>query len=287
MKGIIESSEQINDLNAKKKKMEARNESLAGRIEKLENSNRRLRLLALAALALLALGATQNQDNLGISNLIQAKRFQVVSGNGKVLIDIGTFGDFKHPAILIYDGKEIVRASIGISTFSDDSGVVSYDHNGTVRTASLAVESGTFAGNSGHFVYDNNFVLRSAINLNVVGDFAGFEASDSNGKPRVVAGLSPLTGNAEFVNLLDGNGTTRATMNAVTSGEAGYELADSNGVFRAGMNIDSQAAGGFGNEILFFFNPQSKIVGDFFSPVGQGGTYATFDAGGSQTGHLP
>src|SRR5215469_10773150 len=107
MKGIIESSEQINDLNAKKKKMEARNESLAGRIEKLENSNRRLKLLALAALALLALGATQNQDNQGISNLIQAKSFQVVSGNGKVLIDIGTFGDFKHPAILIYDGKEI------------------------------------------------------------------------------------------------------------------------------------------------------------------------------------
>ena len=121
----------------------------------------------------------------------------------------------------------------------------------------------------------------------MVNSFTGFSALDANEQSRVVAGISPLTGNQEFVNLLDGNGTTRATMNAVTSGEAGYELADSNGVFRAGMSIDSQAAGGFGNEILFFFNPQSKIVGDFFSPVGQGGTYATFDAGGSQTGHLP
>jgi len=129
--------------------MEARNESLTGRIEKLENSNRRLKLLALAALALLALGATQNQDNQGISNLIQAKRFQVVSGNGKVLIDIGTFGDSKHPAVLIFDSKGIMRESIGISEFSDDSGVVSYDHNGTVRTASLAIESGTLRGTAG------------------------------------------------------------------------------------------------------------------------------------------
>jgi hypothetical protein len=265
--------------------MEPRNESLAGRIEKLENSNRRLKLLALAALALLALGATQNKSD--ISNLVQAKRFQVVSGNGKVLIDIGTFGDNNHPAILIFDRKGILRESIGISTFSDDSGVVSYDHNGTVRTASLAIESGTFKGNSGVLVYDNNFILRSALNFDVANNFTGFEAEDSNGKTRVVAGISPLTGNAEFVNLLEADGTVRATMNAVTSGEAGYELVDTNGVFRAGMSIDSQAAGGFGNEILFFFNPQSKIVGDFFSPTGQGGTYTTFDAKGSQTGHLP
>lgn len=266
--------------------MEARNKSLAGRIEKLENSNRRLKFLALAAFALLTLGAIQNQ-NQDIQNLVQAKRFQVVNGNGKVLIDIGTFGDSKHPAVLIFDSKGIVREFLGIDASSDNSAVSSFDHSGTLRTTSLAVESGPFAGSSGHFVYDSNGTLRTGINFDVVNSFTGFSALDANEQSRVVAGISPLTGNQEFVNLLEADGTTRATMNAVTSGEAGFELADTHGVFRAGMNIDSQAAGGFGNELLFFFNPQSKIVGDFFSPAGQGGTYTTFDANGSQTGHLP
>jgi hypothetical protein len=255
-------------------------EILAKRMEQLETSNRRMKLFAMASLAVLALGAAQSQSK--IPDVVQAKQFQVVGSGGKILIDIGTFGDKDHPAVLIFDRKGIVRESLGIDAFSDDSGVFSFDHNGTLRTASLAVESGTFKGNSGVFVYDNNGTLRTDVNFNVVANFTGFEASDSNGKPRVVAGISPLTGNAEFVNLLDGNGTTRATMNADadSSGATGLELFDKSAVFRAGMSIDSQQAGGFGNEALFFANPQSKFVGDFFSPIGQGGTYTTFDANG-------
>jgi hypothetical protein len=266
--------------------MDERNETLVTRMEKLERSNRRLKLLAIVALALVSVGATQSQSK--IPDVVQAKRFQVVGGGGKVLIDIGPFGANNHAAILIFDKKGVVRESIGIDASTDDSGVFSFDHNGTLRTTSLTNETGTFKGVSGHFVYDQTAALRTGINFDPVDDFTGFSAVDANGVSRVVAG-TPIDANHEFVDLFDSNFVLRGTygVDFDSTGGTGVAFADKNGVFRAVMQVDNAAVGGFGNEALFFLNPQNKVVGNFFSPVGQGGTFTANDANGTTVAHLP
>jgi hypothetical protein len=266
--------------------MSERSEYLIQRMEKLERSNWRMKLLGIAAVAVLSIGATQSQSK--IPDVVQAKRFQVVNGNGKVLVDIGPFGDKDHSVVAIFDRKGVLRASIGI-TDSDNAAVVAYDHTGTVRTASVAVESGTFKGNSGHFVYDENGALRTSIDYNVVADFTGFDTEDANGHSRVVAGMLNSAANSEFMNLMDANGNLRTSLAADfdSTGGTGLTLGDKNGVFRAAINIDSTQGGGAGNEALAFVNPQNNLVGSFLSGPGQGGTFTANDANGNPIGHLP
>jgi hypothetical protein len=99
--------------------MSDRNQTVITRVNQLEKSNRRMKIIGLAALALFGMAATQNHSN--VPDLVQSKRFQVVDNKGNVLADLGPFGDKNHPGLGIYDAKGVIRASIGIDAQSDNS----------------------------------------------------------------------------------------------------------------------------------------------------------------------
>src|SRR5579872_4234584 len=132
--------------------MEDRNHGLTSRLESLERTNRRMKLIGLVALGLLGMAATKDL----YPDVIQAKRFQVVDAKGNVLMDLGKFGSKSHPNLVIYDTKGVVRAAIGIDSESDNSGTAAYDHNGTLRAGTSMTETGPNKGTSGNFAYDKN-----------------------------------------------------------------------------------------------------------------------------------
>ncbi len=74
--------------------MSDRNEAVVSRLNHLEKTNRRMKVLGFAALAVIAMGATQN--NSIVPDLIRAQRFHVVDNKGNVLADLGPFGNKNH-----------------------------------------------------------------------------------------------------------------------------------------------------------------------------------------------
>jgi hypothetical protein len=271
--------------------MSDRNEAVVIRINQLEKSNRRMKVLGLAALAVFGMAATQNHSE--VSDLVQSKRFQVVDNHGNVLADLGPFGNKNHPGLVIYDSKGVIRASIGIDAQSDNSGDVSYDHKGVLRTFSGAVETGTLKGLSGHFTYDQNGTERIAINVDPVDNFIGLANLDANGKTRVVTGTG-LGGTVPFFNLYDVNQTLRASMSIDfdSNGGEGLFLWDKDAVQRVNLDVDGDEFGSGFEQLVFLNNNfhnnvDNSIVGAFFSVPGQGGNFVTNDTNGNPTGALP
>jgi hypothetical protein len=271
--------------------MSDRNQTAITRVNQLEKSNRRMKIIGLAALALFGMAATQNHSN--VPDLVQSKRFQVVDNKGNVLADLGPFGDKNHPGLGIYDAKGVIRASIGIDAQSDNSGDASYDHKGVLRTFSGAVESGTLKGLSGHFTYDQNGTERIAINVDPVDNFVGLANLDTNGKTRVVTGTG-LGGTVPFFNLYDVNQTLRATMSVDydANGGEGMTFWDKDSVARVTLGIDGNDFGSGFEQLVFLNNNfhnniDNSVVGAFFSVPGQGGNFVTNDTNGNPTGALP
>jgi hypothetical protein len=271
--------------------MNDRKEAVVSRLNQLEKSNRRMKLLGLAALAVIAMGATQNNSN--VPDLVRAQRFQVVDHKGNVLADLGTFGNKNHPGLIIYDGAGVVRAAIGIDPNSDNSGASAYDHKGTLRATTTTIETGSSKGTSGNFVYDKNGLIRGGVDVDQVNNFTGFFNLDTNGKTRVVTGTG-LGGTVPFFNLYDVNQTLRASMSVDndSNGGEGLFLWDKDAVQRVSMNIDGDAFGSGFEQLVFLNNNfhnnvDNSIVGAFFSVPGQGGNFVTNDTNGASTGHLP
>lgn len=269
--------------------MEDRTRGLTNRLERLERTNRRLKLVGFAALALVGMAATKD---VGFPDLIKTQRLQIVDDRGNVLADLGRFGSKKHPALAFYDSKRVLRATIGLDGESDSSGSSTFDHTGTIRTTIGVAEAGPTKGNSGVNVYDKNGLIRGGVDVDVVNDFTGFFNLDANAKARVVAGTS-LEGTTPFYNLYDGNGTQRASMSVDydTSGGEGVFFRDKDSLLRAIVNVDGYL--GVGGESLVFTNnnggsnTSNSDVGGFLSVEGGGGNFFTNDTNGNPTGSLP
>jgi hypothetical protein len=269
--------------------MDDRDHGLANRLERLERTNRRLKVIGLVALGLIGMAATKDL----YPDVIQAKRFQVVDAKGNVLMDLGKFGSKNHPNLVIYDAKGVVRAGIGIDAESDNSGTSAFDHNGTMRTSIGATETGPNKGNSGVSVYDKTGLTRAGVDIDVVNDFTGFFNLDANGRARLAAGTS-LEATTPFYNLYDGNGTQRASMSVDydTFGGEGLFFWDTDNVERASVDVDGEFLG-VGGESLFFLNntghnnTDNSFVGGFYSFAGDGGHFFTNATDGTRTGDLP
>jgi hypothetical protein len=272
--------------------MSDRNEAMVSRLNQLEKTNRRMKVLGLAALAIFGMAATQSHSD--DHEVIRAQRFQVVDNRGNVLADLGTFGNKNHPGLFFYDGKGVPRESLGIDPKSDNSGDAAYDHKGIVRTFTGAIETGTAKGLSGEFAYDKDGAPRAAIVVDPEHDFIGFSSLDANGRARVTSSTKS-DGSGESFALNDANQTTRMAM-AVdydSTGGEGQFLWDKDGVLRIDMSIDDTNFGGTGSEDLFFNNNNfhnnvdNSVVGAFISGPGEGGSFFTADTHGTPTGSLP
>jgi hypothetical protein len=271
--------------------MNDRNGAVSSRLNQLEKSNRRMKLLGLAAFSVIAMGATQNSSN--VPDLVRAQRFQVVDNRGNVLADLGTFGDKHHPNLIIYDSKGVLRAAIGIDANSDNSGASAFDHKGVLRATTAMTETGPSKGTSGNFVYDKDGVTRAGIDVDQVNNFVGFFDLDSNGKVRVSTGTG-LGGTVPFFNLYDVNQTLRATMSIDydANGGEGMTFWDKDSVARVSLGIDGNAFGSGFEQLVFLNNNfhnniDNSVVGAFFSVPGQGGNFVTNDTHGNPTGALP
>ena len=175
---------------------------LIKRLERVEQGVRRYRV-ALAALGLVVLAAgilkaVRTAGASGTPALIQARKFQVVDGAGKVRGELGMHGD--NVRFVLYDKAGRGRAALGM--VGDKVGLGLLDKAGKER-AGLEVRG----DNVGLRFYDKAENARAS--LVVVGDDVGLGLLDKAGKVR--ASLV-VVGDDVGLGLLDKAGNTRAAL---------------------------------------------------------------------------
>jgi hypothetical protein len=191
-------------------------ESLGERLSRVERQNRLLRAAVILVVAVFAAMVCMGQ--VGVPEVVGARRFQMVDEQGRVRADIGMVDD--NPVLYAYDEEGEARLGLGLSMFGDPRLGLFNEKGDPCAVLSLGT-----SGPSLNFM-DGNGKPNAA--LEVWDGDSRLDLCDAEGKPRVSLDTSE---DKPGLNLYDAAGELRASL-TMFEGEPGLDLYDAAGKIR-------------------------------------------------------
>lgn len=235
------------------------------RLQKLEATNRRYKMLVILMMASFATVFMAFKSFKAIPELVQAKRIEIVDDNGNVLINLTQ--DIGKGIIKTYnkEGKKLVN----ITYTSNNEGFVGIEDGKGQEMMRLSSSS---EGGGGYIGIYNPTGKRT---MTLCNDNSGgnIYIGNSEGKSRVIMQCNSSAGG--YVALYNLNGYAAVKLTQTSSGNGDMYVNNYNGDERVRLSVSS-AAGNF----QLMNNSKTKIV-ELGGTNGENGTINTYNTSGA------